>query len=286
MSREQPLRGKSIVVTGAGRGLGRAFALSAGRHGAAVVVNDVDVAEADDVADEMKNLGYVASVVHGSVADASVAEALVAECVGRYGALDGFVNNAGVFHSSSIVDEEEERIRRIVDINLVGTLLCGARALAAMEAQGHGSLVNVTSGSMLGRPHQSAYGATKGAVVSATYAWALEFQRSGIRVNAVAPRARTRLTALVADRKVEDSQPQPDQIAPLVTFLLSDASQPITGQVMRLDGSALSVLRPSRFSGTAATRSDWSVDAVADALENELRDDLAALPDWGHISVV
>jgi NAD(P)-dependent dehydrogenase (short-subunit alcohol dehydrogenase family) len=139
------LDGKAVIVTGAGRGLGRAFALDAGAQGASVVVNDIDADAAEKVAAEIAESGGQAVASVGSVADWERAAELVATCLEEYGAVDGLVNNAGVLNLAPPWAETEESIRRVVEVNLLGALFVGSHAVRAMIDQGSGSIVNITS---------------------------------------------------------------------------------------------------------------------------------------------
>jgi NAD(P)-dependent dehydrogenase (short-subunit alcohol dehydrogenase family) len=133
------------------------------------------------------------------------------------------VNNAGVFRMGFLGDQDEQELRLLVETNVVGTYLCGSTAARRMKAQGSGAIVNITSGAQAGIPLMGAYAATKGAVASATYAWAKELRGSGVRVNAVSPQARTRMSDITADflsshglPLYPGTQPEPEASAPAV----------------------------------------------------------------------
>jgi NAD(P)-dependent dehydrogenase (short-subunit alcohol dehydrogenase family) len=265
------LEGKAIVVTGAGRGLGRSYAQHIAAAGGRVVVNDVDAAEANAVEREIRNADGAAIAVPGSVADWGQAQAVVDSCVSNFGGIDGLVNNAGTFHAAAPWEETEEQVRRIVDVNVLGSIFCGIHALRAMREAGRGgAIVNVTSGAHLGLPGISTYGMTKGAAVSMTYGWALHAGQSGVRVNAVSPTALTRMSSPKTWRHNVDapSTPEPDVVAPLVTFLLGDRARSINGQVVRLDGRKLALLTRAQFRDEGVEGTSWSVDSIADAVES------------------
>lgn len=250
------LKGRAVVVTGAGRGLGRAYALHAARSGAAVVVNDVDSAASERVAAEIRASGGAAVASGHSVADRSAAAELIGLCVTRFGAVDGLVNNAGLFHQADPWAEDLDRARAMVEVNLMGTLHCGLAAIAHMRERGRGSIVNVTSGTHLGHPRSAVYGATKGAVASLTYGWALDLLRTGIRVNAISPLA-------VTDMKLPpyDGHARPEEIAALATFLLGDRSAGITGQVVRRVRRGLGLISHPAI-GTMVESEVWEVDDI------------------------
>jgi NAD(P)-dependent dehydrogenase (short-subunit alcohol dehydrogenase family) len=233
------LRSKAIIVTGAGRGLGRAYARACAAHGAGIVVNDVDPAAAASVVDEIGAGSAVA--VPGSVAEWATARRLVEVALRSFGRLDGLVANAGVTHHGPPWTETEEGLRRVVEVNVLGTQFCAAHAMRAMVSAGTGgSIVTVVSGARAGIPGMSAYGATKGAVAAMTAGWALDGAPHGIRVNALSPLAGTDMAALDA-RTDRPRLGAPADVAPAVVALLSDATRDVTGRIVRFDGTRLSV---------------------------------------------
>lgn len=260
------LKGRAVVVTGAGRGLGRAYALHAARSGAAVVVNDVDSAASERVAAEIRASGGAAAASGHSVADRSAAAELIGLCVTRFGAVDGLVNNAGLFHQADPWAEDLDRARAMVEVNLMGTLHCGLAAIAHMRERGRGSIVNVTSGTHLGHPRSAVYGATKGAVASLTYGWALDLLRAGVRVNAISPLA-------VTDMKLPpyDGHARPEEIAALATFLLSDRSSGITGQVVRRVRRGLGLIGHPAIREMVESEV-WEVDDIDRAFRETFRE--------------
>src|SRR5690242_11011239 len=138
------LDGKAVIVTGAGAGLGRAYAIGAAAEGARVVINDVTVDRLTEVAAEISAFGGTAVCCPGSVADWSVAAALVDECRATFGAVDGLVNNAGVIRIEDPWDADEAGIRAMVEVNLMGAAFVGAQVLRVMVGQGRGAIVNAT----------------------------------------------------------------------------------------------------------------------------------------------
>jgi len=242
------LTGKNVVITGAGGGLGRAYAIEVARHGAAVVVNDIDVAAATAVADEIAQAGGRAIAHAGSVADWDAAGALIARAIDELGRIDGLVNNAGVTAVKHAWELDEADIRKVVDVNLLGTLFPGTHALRAMVAQGSGVIVNVVSGALIGILEHSLYGATKGGVASATYGWAMDCADRGVRVVGLSPLARTNMSLAWANRDADHmDEPQPEACAPIVAYLLSDEAAGLSGQVVRLDATGLSVMSTPEF---------------------------------------
>ena len=245
------LHGKAVVVTGAGRGIGAACARGVAALGAAVVVNDIDGPEAESTAAAIRSAGGQAVAHVADICSWEAAGDLVQRCVREFGAIDGLVNNAGLFGLGRLDELEqcdEPGWRRMIEVNVIGSVNCAAHAVRHMKSNGGGSIVNVTSGAQMGIPAMSVYGATKGAVASLTYAWAMELKDSAIRVNAVSPLARTRMvqatqayfTAQGLPKPIT-TQPEPERVSPIVEFLLSDAAGGITGQVVRIEGTQLAL---------------------------------------------
>ena len=265
------LAGKAIVVTGAGGGLGAAFARAAAALGAGVVVSDIDAAAAESVAGGVRAEGGRAVAHPCDVRDPAEAEALIARCVAEFGAVTGLVNNAGVYLSQEFTSSSLEQLQRLIEVNIVGVYNCARAAVGPMLRQGDGVIVNITSGAQSGHRTLSLYGATKGAVSSFTYGWALELEGSGVRVNAVSPMASTPMTGHAA------FLPPADVNSPPVMFLLSDRSRGVTGQVVRIVGDRLSVMCHPGNVAPVLRHDAWSLDTVAEAFETTLAGKLAPL---------
>jgi NAD(P)-dependent dehydrogenase (short-subunit alcohol dehydrogenase family) len=259
------LEGKAVVVTGSGRGLGRAYAMAAAAEGASVVVNDVDDETARDAAGWIRDAGHVAVANADSVAEPESAERLITACVDHFGRIDGLVSNAGLIVSGPPWELNPADARRLVDVNVLGVIYSGLAAIHRFRTQGRGVIVNVTSGGHLGMRNLALYGATKGAVASLTYGWARDLAPEGIRVIGYSPLAQTRMA------RGATGLPDPDRVALAIPYLLSDQSAGLSGQVVRFDGSSLSVLHQPAFAGPFVTRDEWSVDAVAEGFETTLR---------------
>jgi len=272
------LTGKNIIVTGGGRGLGRAYSMAIARAGARVVVNDIDADVAHAVAEEIRDEGNDATADAGSVTDWAYAERLVGNALDR-GPLDGIVLNAGVFQIARPDTEDEQRLRRITEVNVLGPLFCGTHALRAMYRQGAGVVVTVTSGALFAAlPWMAAYGATKGAIAALTWNWALDSAPHGVRVNGIAPLGDTRMldvgrtTDWVQRPPVYEEGfplPQPEDVAPIAVYLLSDQAD-FTGQIVRFEGWALGLMpRPAYVE--EVIRDSWTADEIAAEFDGHLR---------------
>ncbi|HUQ56773.1 SDR family oxidoreductase [Lentzea sp.] len=266
------LDGKAVVITGAGRGLGEAYAMHAALAGASVVVNDNDGDLAERVAEHIRGYGGRAVASNHTVADPSEAAKIVDLCVDEFGRVDGLVNNAGLNYETAPWDDDPETIKHVVEVNVLGVIYVGIAAMRAMRTTGGGSIINISSGASFGQRKLATYSATKGAVASLSYSWALDLESEGIRVNAVCPVAHTRmvwksersLRAIPADRT-------PGKVAPLVLFLLSDRAEGITGQVVRCNGRQLHIVGQPYFKQPILESDNWDTASVERAFTGVLQ---------------
>jgi NAD(P)-dependent dehydrogenase (short-subunit alcohol dehydrogenase family) len=255
------LEGKSVIVTGAARGLGRAYALDAAREGAAVLVNDLS-ADVTAVAKEILENGGKAVAHVGSVTEWDAAKAIVDECVKAFGRLDGLVNNAGVIYKTKPHQETEQQAVTTVTVNLLGAIFVGTHALKVMAEQRSGSVVNVTSSAQMGIPDSPTYAATKGGAASLTYAWAVDMSLYGVRVNGFAPSAWGHMQTIMKN-PVSQGIPTPEANAPVVTYLLSDLSAGITSQVVQVRGKDVVLVRHPSLSDHIAANEHWTAESLA-----------------------
>jgi NAD(P)-dependent dehydrogenase (short-subunit alcohol dehydrogenase family) len=267
---------RAIVVTGAARGLGRCYALDAAAEGASVVVNDLDEAGAAAVVEEVRAAGGRAAIHTESVTSWQGAENLFVVCREAFGRVDGLVNNAGVLYPASGREEEEANARKMIEVNVLGAVFPGTHAMRIFSEQGHGAIVNNTSAAAMGVTGLATYSATKGALLSLTYSWAVDMRPFGVRVNAFSPAARTRLGD-ASKKPLAVLAPPPHQNAPAVTYLLSDAAAGITGQVIQLDGESLVVIAPPAITTHLVTNPAWTAAAVLQQLDPVLRANLQAV---------
>ena len=278
------LDGKAVLITGAGRGLGAAFAKSAAAEGASIVANDIDPLTAERTAAAIRAAGGDAVAAPADVATWDGAQAIVEACVARHGRIDGLVNNAGVIRLGRVWEMAEADLRLLVQVNLLGAMFCARHASPHMLAAGKGAIVNVISGAQCGQDAMGGYGATKGGLASLTYAWAVELAEHGIRVNAISPMAGD--TGMTADTMAYwagrgigraslakhglEVMPKAEVNAPVVDFLLSDAASGVNGQVIRIVGEQLSLMTHPAIAYPPRLREGWTFDAIAELFRTEL----------------
>ncbi|QGV80884.1 3-oxoacyl-ACP reductase [Streptomyces ficellus] len=258
-----PLADLSAIVTGAGRGLGRAEALELARLGAAVVVNDYgegSAAAADEVVAEIVAAGGRAVAHIGDVADHATAGALVALATDTYGKLDVLVNNAGILRDRMVFSMSEAEWDAVVRVHLKGhfntTHFASVHWRERAKAAGgpvHGRIVNTSSEAFLaGSAGQPNYAAAKGGIVGLTTSSALALSKYGVTCNAICPRARTRMTRDVFAGFREPTGDgaldplSPDHVAPLVGYLASPAASAVNGQLLVVHGGMVAVVERPR----------------------------------------
>ncbi|WP_116214949.1 SDR family oxidoreductase [Streptomyces olivoreticuli] len=282
--------GRVAVVTGAGRGLGRAHALALAAEGAQVVVNDLGVGRGGEggsadparhVADEITALGGEAVAHHGDIATDEGAASLVATALDTYGRLDALVNNAGFLRDRMLVNLGEDDWDAVVRVHLKGHFLPLRHAAAHWRAetksgrQPEARVVNTTSGAgLLGSVGQANYAAAKAGIVALTLVAAAELARYGVQANAVAPAARTRMTESVFAESMAapptgfDAM-APENVSPLVVWLASPASAGVTGRVLEAEGGRITVMegwRPGPTTDKGALWSPWEAGETVRAL--------------------
>lgn len=246
------LNDKVILITGAAGGIGRATALATAREGARVAVADLDFEGTQETASLIAEAGGTALALRADISVSSDVDAMVGAAVERLGRLDGAFNNAAVAQwqcgaaSKKIGEISEEAFARIMQINVTGTWLCMRAELEHMRQHGGGAIVNASSVSgLVGRAGSGAYSASKHAINGLTKTAAVEYAATGIRVNAVCPgfidtvfvksSLATRGDALLASVPM-GRLGQPEEVAELVVWLLSDRARYVTGSLQGVDG--------------------------------------------------
>lgn len=278
------LEGKVAIVTGAGRGLGRCYALALAAAGAAVVVNDADEASAAEVADEISSGGGKALAAPGKVGPESAAVALVEKTVQEYGRLDIMVTNAGILRDRVTWKMSEEDFDAVIETHLKGTWTCGKAAIQHMRAQGEGGrliLIGSPAG-QFGSFGQSNYAPAKAGIVGLGRTWSMELGRDKINVNIVVPTAMTAMTATIPayhewaeafDRGIPLPQVArrdhalggPEDVTPLVVWLASDDSADVTGQAFGLGGDRFTLYSHPAELKTADHDGGWTAPAIGQA---------------------
>lgn len=253
------LDGRIVIVTGAGRGLGRAHALEMAHHGATVVVNDLNVglqgqsgddgpSPADEVVAEIEAMGGTAVTNGASVSDWSAMETLVADTVERFGDLHAVVNNAGFLRDRMMTSMSEDDFDQVIDVHLKGTFTVARHACSYWREQGKagkpvsGRIVNTTSGAGLwGNVGQANYASAKAGIAMMTVIMAMEMQRYDVTANCISPIAATRMLGSIGMSGGGEGWDRldPENASPVVAWLCSEQAGWLTGQVLRVDGHKL-----------------------------------------------
>ncbi|MFJ5805290.1 MULTISPECIES: SDR family oxidoreductase [unclassified Streptomyces] len=295
--------GRVVIVTGAGRGLGRAHALAFAAEGAKVVVNDLGVGldglpgpdgPAARVVEEIRALGGEALAHGGDIATSRGAASLVADAVATFGRLDTLVNNAGFLRDRMLVNLDEDDWDAVMRVHLKGHFLPLKHAAAHWRAQAKAGrpvaarVVNTSSGAgLLGSVGQGNYSAAKAGILGLTLVAAEEMGRYGVQVNAIAPAARTRMTeetfarTMAAPAAGEFDAMAPENVSPLVVWLGSDASAGVSGRVFEAEGGRITVMEGWRPGPTAERGERWTPAEAGEAATKLLSAVEAPQPVYG-----
>jgi len=238
--------GRVAIITGAGGGLGRSHALELARRGAQVLVNDLggaldgsgsSMSAADRVVDEITALGGIAAPNHDSVATPEGGRAIVQAALDAFGRVDVLVNNAGILRDKAFHKMDDTMIHAVIDVHLKGALYVSQPAYRLMREQGYGRIVNTSSASgLFGNFGQANYGAAKAGLAGLTRVLALEGASHGIKVNAIAPIAATRMTADILGPLAD--KVSPDSVSPLVAYLAHEECA-VNGHVYSVAGGRI-----------------------------------------------
>src|SRR5271165_6943432 len=294
------LQDKVIVVTGAGRGIGREIALLCAAEGAKVVVNDPGVASdgsgasgapAEEVVEEIKKRGGTAVANFESVAEAIPASRIVKTATDHFGRLDGVVNNAGILRDMIFHKMSVEAFEAVIKVHLLGSFYVSHAAARLFREQESGSFVHFTSTSgLVGNFGQANYAAAKLGIVGLSKSIALDMNRFNVRSNAVAPFAWTRMIDSIPtntaeqQRRVEGLKKLvPEKIAPFVTALASDAGAHVTGQVFGVRNNEIYLFSQPRPIRTAHTAEGWSAETIAERVFPMFANDFYPLQRSGDV---
>ena len=295
------LAGKRAVVTGAGRGIGRAIAELLAAEGAAVVVNDLGVSvdgsgasssAADEVVAAIKARGGTAVANYDSVSDFAAAERIVGTAVREFGGIDVLVNNAGILRDRMVFNMSEEEWDAVIAVHLTGTFNCTRHAARHMREQRYGRIISMSSTSgVYGNSGQANYGAAKDGIAGLTRVAARDLGRYGITVNAVCPGAATRMTQTVGSaardarakagvasaagaRPTTLEHTGPENVAPWVVYLATDPAGHVNGKVFFVMGGLIALLTDPAPVRTIQTEARWTPEQLAIVVPRTLGMDL------------
>jgi NAD(P)-dependent dehydrogenase (short-subunit alcohol dehydrogenase family) len=274
------LEGKSVVVTGAGGGIGRDFALAFAAAGAKVVVNDIgasvkgeghDAGPAQKVVDEIKKAGGTAVANTDSVADWEAANRIVKTAVDAFGRVDCVVNNAGILRDRFFFNMSVEEWRAVIDVHLNGSFYVARAAAPYFKSQESGAYVHMTSTSgLIGNLGQANYSAAKLGIAALSKSIALDMQRYNVRSNCIAPFAWSRMIGSIPtetdDQKARVEKlksMQTAKIAPLAVYLLSDSSKDVSGQIFAVRANEIFLMSHSRPLRSVHRAEGWTAETIA-----------------------
>ena len=277
------LDGKVAVVTGSGRGIGRAYARALAEAGCAVVINDVDGDVAEQTVGELTGAGHKAVAEVAAVGGTEAAERLVARAVESFGGLDIMCTNAGILRDKVLWKMSDEDFDAVIETHMRGTFTCARAAAVRMREQGRGGRIIVVSSwaGQRGNFGQTNYAGAKAGIAAFARTWAMELARAEITVNAIVPNALTRMISSIPGmaemvENAEKGEPLPDMVrkqmgmgmpedvAPLLVFLASDAAKGVTGQCIGLGGDKLSLWCHPQEISAAYRDGGWTADAIAE----------------------
>ncbi len=237
---------KIALVTGAAQGIGKAIALLLARHGADVIVSDINLEKAEETSKEIEGMGRRTLALKVNVADPGDVERMVETIIEKFSRIDILVNNAGITRDRLILRMSVEDWDAVLDVNLKGTFNCTKSVIRHMSRQKSGKIVNIASVvGMMGNAGQANYAASKAGVIGFTKTIAREFAQRGININVIAPGyIQTPMTEVLPEKAKEELKKlipmgrlgQPEDVAQAVLFLVSEASSYMTGQILNVNG--------------------------------------------------
>ena len=289
------LDGRVAIVTGAARGLGRAYAVALAAAGARVVVNDLDAEGAQETVAIIAGAGGEAVAHVAAVGRTEAADALVARALEAFGRLDVMCTNAGVLRDRVLWKMSDEDFDEVIGVHLRGTFLCARAAAIRMREQGEGGRIIVVGSpaGQRGNFGQTNYAAAKAGITAFARTWALELARAQITVNALIPTAWSAMTASIPAyapliERVERGEPlprvvreehavgMPEEVAPLVVFLASEAAAGVSGQCVALGGDRLALWSYPEEIVVELREGGWTVEQIAEVWPRRFAPALAA----------
>ena len=274
------LKDKVVVVTGAGGGIGRELALSLAAQGASVVVNDIGVSvtgegldsgPAQKVTEEIRAQGGKAVANTDSVSDWDSAHQIIQTAIDAFGRIDGVMNNAGILRDRFFFNMSSEEWRTVIDVHLNGSFNVARAAAPHFKSQGSGSYLHMTSTSgLIGNFGQANYSAAKAAITALSKSIALDMAKFSVRSNCISPFAFSRMVGSIpvetADQKERVERlkfMESKKIAPLATYLMSDAAKDVSGQIFAVRANEIFTMSQSRPLRSVHQESGWSPETIS-----------------------
>lgn len=285
---------RTVIVTGAGGGLGRSYAKTLARAGASVIVNDINPDTAATTVQEISDAGGIAIADTADITCHEQSGRLVHSAIERFGDIHGVVNNAGVCRDRMFASLNPEDWDTVMAVHLKGHYCIANHAARHWRQQSKegkpvsGRIINTSSGAgLLGSVGQSNYSAAKGGILSLTLVQAAELERYGVTVNALAPQARTGMTEEVFAEMMKVPEDgsfdayDPDNVAPLVVWLASESSHAVTGQCFELFGGKLSIAEGWRTGPETDKGERWQAEEIGEAVDALLGERRPPQPVYG-----
>ena len=281
MADSRSLEGKVIVISGAGRGIGREIALECGRAGARVVVNDIgtgldgegtDSFPANDVVQLIKDVGGEAVASLDSVAGWDSANRIIGAALDNFGCVDAVVNNAGILRDRFFFNMNPEEWKAVIDVHLNGAFFMSRAAAAHMKKQKSGAFVHIVSTTgLIGNLGQANYGAAKLGIAAMSKCIAMDMARYNVRSNCVSPFAMSRMIGSIPSETPEQQARldklkamEPGKIAPFVAYLASDLANDVSGQIFAVRANEIFLMSQSRPLRSVHADGGWSIESIAE----------------------